>query len=78
MIMLEQIQEIMQAFLGDSIAPIDRDARLYTDLGLKSLDLINIVGMIEDKFDIEIPDEALRGFATVKDLLDYLEAHCGA
>ena len=52
--MLEQIQEIMQAFLGDSIAPIDRDARLYTDLGLKSLDLINIVGMIEDKFDIEL------------------------
>lgn len=76
--MLEQIQEIIQTFLGDSIAPIDCDARLYTDLGLKSLDLINIVGMIEDKFDIEIPDEALRDFATVKDVLDYLEVHCGA
>lgn len=76
--MLEQLQEIIQSFLGDSTTPIDREARLYMDLGLKSLDLINIIGMIEDKFDIEIPDEALRGFTTVKDVLDYLETHCRA
>lgn len=74
--MLERIQEIIRGFTGNSAMQIDCEARLYTDLGLKSLDLINIVGIMEDTFDIEIPDEAIRNFVTVKDVLDYLETHC--
>lgn len=73
--MLARLQEIMKVFLGESMTPIVPEARLFTDLGLKSMDLVNMVGMIEDTFDLEIPDEALRSFVTVKDVLDYLEAH---
>lgn len=73
--MLTQLEEIMTAFLGESHAPINPEAQLFSDLGLGSMDLVNMVGMIEDTFDLAIPDEELRNFVSVKDVLDYLESH---
>ena len=71
--MLTQLEDILKVFVGELDTPITPDARLFSDLGLKSMDLVNMVGMIEDTFDITIPDEALRNFVTVKDVLDYME-----
>ena len=73
--MLAQLEDIIKAFLGEPYTPITPEARLFSDLGLGSMDLVNMVGMIEDTFDLVIPDEELRNFVAVKDVLDYLESH---
>ncbi len=44
---------------------------------LTSLDVISIIGDIEDEFDIEISDEDVLGMITVGDLVKYLENHAG-
>lgn len=54
---------------------ITRDSALIDDLGLSSLDVINIVAEFEDEFDIEIPDRIIPTLRTVGDIVDYLEAN---
>lgn len=44
------------------------------DLAVTSLDAITIVYDLEEQFDIEVPNEALDGLATVRDIVDRIEA----
>jgi acyl carrier protein len=44
-----------------------------SELGIDSLGMLEIVGSLERQLTIQIPDEALTGLQTVKDLLDALE-----
>ena len=43
-------------------------------LGVSSLDAITIVYEIEDEFDVEVPNEALEGLRTVRDIIEGIEA----
>lgn len=45
------------------------------ELGMDSLDLVELVMDLEDEFDINIPDEAAEKFSTVKDVLGYVQKH---
>ncbi len=46
---------------------------LTVDLGLSSLDVVNVVVAFEEEFDIEIPDEKIRELTTIGDVVEYLE-----
>ncbi len=50
------------------------EATLYGDLGLDSLDAVDMVVVLEKKFAIRLADEnVMRSLRTVGDLLDFLE-----
>ena len=51
-------------------------AHLEEDLGLDSLDQINLFFLVEQKFQIKIPDELLEagGLSTLSDLNDFVRA----
>jgi acyl carrier protein len=53
---------------------ITLDQALREDLGLNSLDAIELMFKVEEEFDIEIPDPDLQKLRTVGDLVSYLEA----
>ena len=60
-------------------ARLTPDARL-ADLAIASLDVIEIVFALEDRFDISIPfnaNDARQEFATVGDILRAVEAVAG-
>lgn len=44
------------------------DDRLVEDLGAESLDLVNIVAALEDRYGIDIPEEEIADLRTVADL----------
>jgi acyl carrier protein len=46
---------------------------VISDLGIDSLGMLEIVGSMERQLKIQIPDEALAGIQTVKDLVDAVE-----
>ena len=46
---------------------------LREDLGLNSLDAIELMFKVEEEFDLEIPDADLQTLKTVGDLVAYLE-----
>jgi acyl carrier protein len=47
-------------------------ASFVDDLGADSLDLVELIMAMEEKFDIEIPDEDAEKIATVQDAVDYV------
>ncbi len=55
-----------------SIEDISLDSSLE-ELGVTSLDSISLVFDIEDKYGIEIPNEALKQLRTVRDIVDGVE-----
>lgn len=48
---------------------------LRTDLGLNSIEFLELIVYVESTFGIQIPDEDLEKIHTVKNLTDYLEAN---
>ena len=65
------------AILGEYVdcdpSEITEDSALIDDLGLSSLDVINIVADFEDEFGIEVPDRVIPTLRTVGDIVNYLE-----
>lgn len=55
-----------------SVEDISLDSPLE-ELGITSLDSISLVFDIEDKYGIEIPNEALKQLRTVQDIVDGVE-----
>jgi len=51
---------------------IKGDTSIQEDLGADSLDVINIVMAIENKFNIEIDEDVLMEFNTVKEIVNKL------
>lgn len=52
--------------------------RLREDIGLDSIDLIELAINLEHRFHIEIPDPELERFRTVQDVLDCVDSHLAA
>ncbi len=71
--MLERVIDILADFTTLEKDKITKDSELVTDLGLNSLDIINVVVEFEDRFDIEIPDQIIKELVTVGDVAEYLE-----
>lgn len=71
--MLEKLTNIIREHTGDNSIVINEDMDLKADLGLNSLDLVNLACVVEDEFDIEIPDRNIKDFRTVKDVLLFIE-----
>ncbi|MEB3274980.1 MAG: acyl carrier protein [Prochlorothrix sp.] len=49
-------------------------ASFADDLGADSLDVVELVMALEDKFGIEIPDEDAEGITTVQQAIDYINS----
>src|SRR5262245_2077174 len=58
-------------------ATITAEQALREDLGLNSLDAIELMFKVEEEFDLEIPDADLQRLRTVGDLVSYLEERLG-
>lgn len=71
--MLEKLTEIIRENTGDYNLVINENTVLIADLELSSLDLLNLVCLVEDEFDIEIPDRMVKDFKTVGDVMTFIE-----
>jgi len=57
---------------GFDVEGISEDSKLVEDIGLDSLDLVDLTMDIEDAFSIQIPDEDLPKLDTVGKVVDYI------
>lgn len=71
--MLEKLTEIIRENTGDYNLVINENTVLIADLGLSSLDLLNLVCLVEDEFDIENPDRMVKDFKTIGDVMAFIE-----
>lgn len=71
--MLEKIRDIMLEYNNVPRETITPETRFLADLAMNSLDIMDMVGQMEDEFDVTIETEDLNTIFTVRDLMDYLE-----
>lgn len=69
---LEKVKSILAEELSIDPAEIKLESTFTEDLGIDSLDLVEMVMQLEEAFDITI-DEA-EGMKTVQDVVNYIEA----
>lgn len=73
-----EIEEKVKAFLLEDLE-IDEekvfdDAKLKDDMGIDSLDFVDIVVIVEKNFGFKIKPEEMTGVTTLKEFNDYIES----
>ena len=68
-----QVKKIVVEHLGIDESKVTPDARFIDDLGADSLDTVELVMAFEEKFNIEIPDDAAETILTVKNAIDFIK-----
>lgn len=71
----DKVKEVIIDALDVEEENVTLDAQLKEDLDADSLDAVEIIMGIEEEFDLEIPDDDVYKIKTVKDIVDYIEAH---
>ena len=74
---LQKVSSIVSEQLGKEAGEVKSDSNFQNDLGADSLDTVELVMALEEAFDIEIPDEAAEGIATVGDAVKFIEEKKG-
>lgn len=73
----EQVKEIIVEQLGVSADDVKAEASFQEDLNADSLDLVELIMSMEDKFGVKIPDEDAEKILTVNDAVDYVVNNAG-
>jgi acyl carrier protein len=71
----DKVKQIIVEQLGVDEGEVTPNASFVDDLGADSLDTVELVMAFEEAFDIEIPDEEAEKIKTVKNAIDYINAH---
>lgn len=69
----EQVKDLIVEQLGVSLDKVVPTASFVDDLGADSLDLVELIMMLEDQFGGEIPDEDAEKLQTVEDAINYIK-----
>ncbi len=72
---IEQVNEVFQEDFEMELQQLVPEANLFTELGLDSLDVVDLVVALQKKFDVSIrDDERIREIRTLNDLYGLIEA----
>ena len=74
MALIDDIKEVVVEQLSVNADEVKDDAKFVEDLGADSLDVVELVMALEEKFDIEIPDDEAEKIGTVADVVAYVES----
>lgn len=75
---LSELQSILVEQLGVDASEVVETASFAEDLNADSLDLVEMIMEMEDKFGVKIPDEDAEKIVTVGDAVDYITARSGS
>ena len=72
---MERVTKLVCEQLGVKEEEVTPEASFVEDLGADSLDTVELVMALEEEFETEIPDEEAEKITTIKEAIDYIEAH---
>ena len=73
--MLEKLIEVICRYVDIDPAKLTAETNIRSELGLNSLELVNIAVAIEDEFDVEIPDREVMNIETLADAVKIIEKY---
>ena len=69
-----QVKQIVVDHLGIDDSKVTPESKFIDDLGADSLDTVELVMAFEEKFGIEIPDDAAETIQTVQNAIDFIQS----
>jgi len=69
----KDLQELAAEILGVDPDQVQMDKSFARDLAADSLDLVELIAAVEDKYDVELPESELEKMKVIADLWKYLE-----
>lgn len=73
--MIDRLKELLVATVDiKEDVQLTEDTVILRDLGVDSLEMVELVCAVEDEFDIEIADKKIKSLITIGDLIDYIES----
>ncbi len=69
----KELQELAAEILGVDSEQVQLNVSFARDLAADSLDIVELIAAVEDKYDVELPEEQLENMKNVGDLWTFLE-----
>ena len=73
----KEIEEKVRNFLIEDLEIDATEAKLKDDLGIDSLDFVDIVVIVEKNFGFKIKPEEMQGVTTLSQFCDYIQSKVG-
>ncbi len=70
---LQRVRELISEQMSIDIDSIKADSNILTDLNADSLDIVEMLMLVEEEWGIIVDDDDMRGFSTVQSVVDYIE-----
>ena len=70
---LERLTSVIREIMCDDSVEVTEEMNLIDDLGLDSLEAMELMMEVENEFGVEIPQDDISNFVKVQDFIDYLE-----
>lgn len=72
----ERVFNVLKAFdkVASTNPSFNPTSSFTSDLGLDSLDVVEVIMAVEEEFGIEIPDEAADSFKTPQEVIEYVHS----
>ena len=65
-------KEVIAKQLGLGVEQLEDEATFMGDLGTDSLEIVELIMVLEDEFEIDIPDEDAEKLLAVGDVVNYI------
>ena len=69
--MLDDVRKILKDYYD--IENVELTSNFKKDFDLTSFDFVNLIYIVEEKYQIEIEEEKYRSLNTIEDLINYIE-----
>lgn len=70
----EKIRKSLAEQFETDVEKITRDTDVVSDLGADSLDLVELIMILEEEFAVSVVDESVYEYKTVGEIADFIES----
>lgn len=72
---LEKVRQLIAEQMNIDVSKVQPDTNIVTDLNADSLDIVEMLMLVEEEWGIVVDDDDMRKFSTVQSVVDYIESH---
>lgn len=69
----EDVKAVVVEQLSVDADSVKLESKIIEDLGADSLDVVELVMALEEKFDVEIPDSDAEKLVKIEDVVNYID-----
>lgn len=73
MAVFDDVKKVVVEQLSVEESSIKMESKIVEDLGADSLDVVELIMALEEKFEVNIPDEDAEKLVKIEDVVNYID-----